>query len=332
MVRSRFGVVFVALASGVSVLAGCAAVLEEAQRSSVPVIAAPGPIDLVPAWSLAGARLAPALGGLGSPMPQAAGGFLTFMRPSALTARDSDLFVVDSGRNLLLRIDVFTQTASSLPATQMALAGPVHLAAHADRSLLLIDSARRVHWLAADGRPLPALQAPIADLGQPVDVAVDDARARILVADGLYRQVLEFAPAGRAWSVIRPVDDGGAAITGISALAVDSRGVYLADPACRCIVLMHPGGRVLGRFGAADLTQPVAMAAEGGRLFVADAGTREVRVFVDGKLTQRFAYRSLGVTEIADLKLETGTMYIAAGADARVLAFRVVTKPAGAAR
>ncbi len=314
------------IVAGCLMLAGCAAMIEEAQRGAAP-LAAGGPVDLLPAWSLTGMRLASATAGLGAPLPSAAGAFFTFMRPAAIAVREGDVFVVDAGRNALLRIDPFTQAATALPVANVALAGPVQLAVRPDRSLLLIDSARVVHWFAADGRRLPSLQAPTPDLGQPVDVVDDDAHGRVLVADALYRQILEFNPAGRAWRVVVPRDDTGTGLASLAALAVDARGIYLADPACRCIVLLHPSGRVLGRFGNADLVQTAALAADGrGRLFVADAGARQLRVFADGKPLQAFAYRSLGVGEITDLTIDSGTLYIAAGPDARVLALRIVAQ------
>ncbi len=314
------------LVVGCALLGGCAAMIEEAQRGAA-LPAAGGPVDLHPAWSLTGVRLTSATAGSGTSFPSAAGGFFTFMRPAAIAARETDVFVVDAGRNALLRIDPFTQTAAVLPVAHVALAGPVQLAVRPDRSLLLIDRARVVHWFAADGRRLPSLQAPTPDLGQPVDVVDDDAHGRVLVADALYRQVIEFTPAARAWRVVVPRDDTGAGLSSLAALTVDARGIYLADPVCRCIALLHPSGRVLGRFGNADLVQPAALAADGrGRLFVADAGVRQLRVFADGKPLQAFAYRSLGVGEITDMTIDSNTLYIAAGSDARVLALRIVTQ------
>ncbi len=317
-------------AIGMSLLAACAAVLEEAQRGAAPASLS-GPVDLIAAWSLTGVRLAQPQAGIGAPLPFITGGFMTFMRPAALAVREADVFVVDSGRGVLLRIDPLTQTASVLPLSNVVLTGAVQLAVRGDRSLLLIDGTRTVRWFTADGQPLPSLTASTPDLGQPVDVAVDDARARVFVADGLYRQVLELAPAGQAWRVAVPRDDSGAGLSALAALAIGARGIYLSDPSCGCIVLMHPSGRVLGRFGAAELIQPTALATDGGgRLFVADHGARQLRIFIDGKPVQSFAYRSLGVTEITDLAIDAGTIYIAAGLEARVLALRIVARVARA--
>lgn len=319
-----------AAVAALALLGACAAMIEEAQRgAAAPVAPLAVPVDLISQWSLNGVRLAQPAGALGAPMPGTAGGLLTFMRPTAIAARDTDVVVVDAGRNALLRVDPFTQTATALPTANISLLGPVQMALRANRSLLLIDTARIVHWLDANGRPLPGFAVPAPDLGQAVDVLDDTVRARVWVADGLYRQVLEFAPAARAWRVVTPIDEAGPAFGAVAALAADERGLYVADPACHCIVLMHTSGRVLGRFGAGELTQPTALAADGsGRLFVADAGTRQLRLFVDGKLTQSFSYRSLGISEITDLVIDSGAVYIAAAVDGRVLALRIVSRAA----
>ncbi len=196
------------------------------------------------------------------------------------------------------------------------------------------DGARRqVLWLAPDGRLQQELTASTVDLGRPVAVASDSAAARIVIADALYGQVLEFHPAGRAWRVVPVRDAAGAGPTALVSIAAGPRGWYLLDAGCRCVLIVDRDGRVLGREGVGELAQPTALAIDASeRAFVADHGAQALRVFAPGRTMQTFTYRQLGVAEFADLRIDDATLVLATGPGARVDARRIVARAAGATR
>lgn len=312
-------------------LVACAAAIEEARHSAEETVPPAGLVDLPLAWSLNGARLSNVASPLGLPMTSATAPFTRFVRPSSVAARGADLVVVDGGAGALYRVDAINQLMVRLP---VALTPQARIELMADRSLLLIDAGeRRVLWLAPEGRPQQDLAASAVDLGRPVAVASDSAAARIVIADALYGQVLEFHPAGRAWRVVPVRDAAGAGPTALVSIAAGPRGWYLLDAGCRCVLIVNREGRVFGREGVDELTQPVALAVDAsGRMFVADPGAQALRVFAPGRTQQSFTYRQLGVAEIVDLRIDDATLVLATGLGARIDARRIVARAAGATR
>ncbi|GEM_PF-2035970 len=322
---------FLALAGAAVLLAACAAAIEEARHSAEETVPRAGPVDLPLLWSLQGARLSSAANALGLPVTSAVAPFTRFVRPASIAARAGDLVVVDSGVSALYRVDPINQLMLRLPVT-LTPQSKVELLE--DRSMLLVDGAqRRVLWLAPDGRVQQELTAAAVDLGRPVAMASDARAARILVADALYGQIVEYHPAGRASRVIPVRDETGVGVTSLLAVAAGVRGWYLLDGGCRCVLIVNRDGRVIGREGVNELTQPAAMAIDAsGRVFVADAGARALRVFAQGRAMQGFSYRDLGVNEVVDLKIDDATLYIATGLSGRVDARRIVARTPGASR
>lgn len=318
-----------ALAITALCLVACAAAIEEARHSAVEVVPRAGPVELPLLWSLQGARVSVSTNPLGLPQTSAAAAYARFVRPSSIGARGADFVVVDGGANALYRVD---------PINQLMLRLPVNVTPQAkvelmtDRSLLVIDGTqRRVLWLAPDGRVQQELSAAVIDLGQPVAMAVDGPAARIVVADALYGQIVEFQPAGRAARVVPVRDDTGAGVTSLLSIAAGVSGWYLLDGGCRCVLIVNRDGRVIGREGVNELTQPVALAVDAsGRVYVADNGARALRVFAQGRAMQAFTYRQIGVNEIIDLKIDDSTLYLATGLGGRVDARRIVARMPGA--
>jgi hypothetical protein len=318
-----------ALAVVVLCAVACAAAIEEARHGAEEVVPRVGLVELPLQWSLNGARLSASMNPLGLPQASAAAAFTRFVRPSSIAVRGPDLAVVDGGASALYRVDPVNQLMLRLPVN---VTPQTRIELMADRTLLLIDGKqRRLLWLTPDGRPQQELTAAAIDLGQPVAMAVDGSTGRIVVADALYGQLTEFQPAGRALRVVPVRDESGAGVTALLALAVNVRGWYLLDTGCRCILIVNRDGRVIGREGVGELTQPVALAVDAtGRVFVADSGARALRVFALGRAMQAFTYRQLGVDEIIDLKIDVSTLYIATGLGGRVDARRIVARGPGA--
>lgn len=306
--------------------AGCAEVLREAERGAQPMAAA-GPVDLMPLPALTGGRLTAATAGAGVPLPAPGLTLLRFVRPVALAAAPNEIVVADAGLGRVFRLDPVGGLMLAMPVTATA---ETQIELLSDRRLLVIDGAtRRISQFAADGQPLPALTADPLALGRPVDV-VSDARGMVYVADALYRHVLAFHPAGGAFATLLPRDAQNAGPQALAGIALSPRGLLLLDAGCRCVLVTDPDGRVLGRFGDNELVAPVRIDDDGsGRVFVADDGARELRVFVDGKPVQSFAYRSFGLTRVTAMRVAAGTLYLAGADDGRIEVRRIVPKRGG---
>lgn len=322
---------WLAAAAVLALLAACAEVLREAERGAAPVVssmpAASAPIDLLPAWNLNAVRLTRANASAAPPFPPA-GGFITFMRPTTLAVQGSELLVADIGRAALLRLDPIS--ASAIALSVPALSAQLRFALLPDRSVLVLDGTRAVTLYDRNGALLRSLAAAPLDLAQPVDVVWDETRGRLLVADGVHRRLVELRPAALAWRVLPVRDAGGAGLSSIAALAVSARAIYVADPACGCVVMLSPEAQVLGRFQG-ELQRPERLAVDAAeRVYVADSAARVLRVFVAGRQTQQFAYRALGVTEIGDLRVRGDELVISAPNEARVLALRIAARSEGA--
>lgn len=322
----------VALLAGTTVLlgvGGCAEVLREAERGATPVAPA-GPVDLLPLPAIGGGRLTGASAGAGVPLPTPGAALVRFNRPVALAARDNDLVVADAGLGRMFRVDTVSGLMVALPGV---VTPDTQIELTADRRLLVVDGAtRRVAQLSIDAQPLPPLSADTADLGRPVDV-VSDLRGGVYIADSLYRHVLAFHPAGAAFATLLPRDVEGNGPQSLSAIALSARGLLLLDPACRCVLVTSGDGRVLGRFGQNELVAPVRIASEpNGRVFVADDGARELRVYVDGKQVQSFAYRSFGLARVSALRIAGSALYLAGADDGRIEVRRIARRPVGAGR
>ncbi len=275
---------------------------------------------LVLKQTISGGQLAARLDANGLPLAGATTGFSPLVYPSAIAVRGTDLYIADSGARKLYRYDTDMQIMSVVPGedawpwTQMQVG--------ADRSLFVLDSARAVirHY------PLSEQQPRI--LGDPLVAAsldgfvVDEHLGGIVASDNLNHRLLTFNPLGGAgWSIGQAAE-----LPSLGDMASDGRIVYAIDNGCACIVAMDEAGRVHGRIGRGELTQPRELAADRyGHIFVYDAATRTLKVFLRGKMVASFGTQALHCTEISALAVDEDMLYIADGPGAQVLAFLIQT-------
>lgn len=320
-------------ATAIAAVAGCADLIEEARRPAPPpaLRSGPaGPVSLLPQATLTTAMAGGRSDASGAVAAAAAMVPMRLVRPIAVAARGTELVVADLGLSRLIRFDVVTGFATVIGTVPVTPGTRVELGA--DRSLFVVDGAtRRVTRLAADGRVLQRLDAAATDLARPVAVAVSPLDGRVLVADDAYRQIVVFNPAGVAYSRVPLTGASTLSPVSIRAFAAGPGGLYLGDAACRCVLRATPDGRVVEAIGRGEVDDPVAIAADAiGRVFVADAGARELAVYVDASRVQRIGYASLGVTEIVDMKVADGLLHLADASGARVEVRRVVAARARA--
>lgn len=273
---------------------------------------------LVLKQTISGGQLVARLDANGVPLAGATAGFSALVYPSAIAVHGADLYIADSGARKLYRYDTDMQIMSVVPGedawpwTQMQVG--------ADRSLFVLDSARAVirHYPLSEQQP--------RTLGDPLVAAsldgfvVDEQLGGIVASDNLNHRLLTFNPLGGAgWSIGQAAE-----LPSLGAMASDGHSVYAIDNDCACIVAMDEAGRVHGRIGRGELTQPRELAADRyGHIFVSDAATRTLKVFQRGKVVASFGTQALHCIEISALAVDEDTLYIADGPGAHVLAFLI---------
>lgn len=174
-------------------------------------------------------------------------------------------------------------------------------------------------------------EAPLV-LQRPSAVAGDDA-GRIFVSDASRQAVFVFdARAGelQVWDEAAPslrfVSPAGLAVVprGTAAALPGAAAVYVADADLKAVFALDAEGRAAGRIGEGLLQRPtgVALDARTGRLFVADAGAHDVKVFdAQGRLLKVLGRRGEGPGEFnfpTHLALRDGTLYVTDAMNHRV--------------
>lgn len=304
-------------------LAGC-----ETAPSAVPatpagnVVRARSALSLMPWLSLTGARLALTTDHTGMPSPKAGPlAFMRFIRPLSLAARNGDLVILDSGSNTAYRYDPALNLMSTLrgvptqPGTQLALG--------ADHSLYAIDQlGARVLRVGRNGQMLASYSDPL-NMPRPVDIAVDDARGLVIVADGTYNHLIAFHALGGASYVI-VLRGGEQSVRAVGAIALGPDAIYVSDPLCSCIARVAFTGGVLSNFGHGAVVQPVSLAVDRfRRVFVIDQFERALKVFDRGQLIDTIPARRFNMQQIDDIWIDEGVLYVADGLSARVEALRI---------
>jgi DNA-binding beta-propeller fold protein YncE len=280
---------------------------------------------LVPWQTFLGARLAPRVDPTGQIRPGPMGGFQRFLHPTAVAARGPDLYVADSGAGTLYRVDTGLQAMTAVPGVNV-LPG-TRIAVGTDHSLYVLDpGAGRLRRFTRDGTPLQTFTDPVAT-ARFGDFALDETGRRVFALDALSRRIVAFPPAGRAAEVFASTLEGGGELRAMGAIAADGAGLLVADLACRCLLRLAADGRVLVRLGEGELQQPTALVADrDGRVFVADAFDRSLKVFQGDELLATLPAAGLGANALTGLALDAGVLYIADGPGARVVALRVLPR------
>lgn len=286
---------------------------------------------LHPSLTLSGARLAPAVDRTGTALPfTGAAPFSAFIHPVAAAMRGNDLYIADSGAGRVLRFDLASDVMVAVPRAPVA--SGIRLVVGADYSLHVLDQARRrVLKLGRNGELL-ATYSEARDLVQPIALVVDDVRGEVIIADQLYRHFVVFHPLGGAARVIYPKGDDRNRVMSISAIALGKDAIHVSDPLCRCIAVVARDGAVRATYGHQELGQPGAIAIDRHeRVFVADAFSQSVKLFVSGRLMGDISAAILGVREVADLSTNESHLVVTDGIGARVAVMRIAPPSPGEA-
>jgi len=269
--------------------------------------------ELLQPWiNLTGARA-----GAPTALPGIVGGtgYVVLRQPAAISARNNDLYLLDTGLRRIFRYSRIEQTLT--PFTGMTAEAGMNIYVAADMSVYITDPARvRVLHFSGNGTPLPSLNSP-GDLGRPVSIAADEGSGEILVADALYDQIVRFNNLGRPLSIIKPQQ-----VRGIAAIALGSDGIYVLDRIARQVVVIGRDGSYRYAFGAGTLASPQAIAVDRGNMvFVSDQFDQTVKIYRGRQLVGSVGGSGAApgcFNDIAGLTVDGGLLYIADSLNANV--------------
>ena len=306
-------------ALAVAFVAGCASDAGDAPRA-----AAVGP--LTPWRVVNGGFLTPPQPP-GAPPRPGTGMFVKLIAPHAIALRGPDLLVADAGSARLWRIDAALNHASGIAGAPVTPA--TALAIGADLSAWVLDPAtRQVLRFARDGRLLQTQRVP-TELPSPVAIALADAGATLLVADGLGAQWSEQRGASGLVLRVAPTIDSGARVSGVDGLAASDAGLFVLDRLGACVHRVARDGHVRATLGKGELMQPSALAADRhGRVFVIDDAQRSLVVLREGTPAQRLAADALGLQRLAGIAIDERVLALSDSQLGQVATFLIAAEAA----
>ncbi len=247
----------------------------------------------------------------------AAGGYIQLGRPVSVAAWADYVYIADAGRQAILRYDRRREVFSIY--YRMPITAATRIIVTAGEYVYITDPLQsRILYLDRNAHLLRKITD--FNLKQPVAIADDDSRGRILVADAFYNQILAFNKLGRLIQTLHPVDKTGAPIAGLTDMVVSGGKIYLLDRLLRQIVVTDLDGRYLQTIGRNRLQQPVAMRIdERGWIIVADAFDNSLLFFSeDGQHKISAKSESVMTMQLAGMDLHENWLYLVDVAAARI--------------
>lgn len=200
--------------------------------------------------------------------------YITLRRPTSISGRGNDIYLLDAGLRHIFRYDNFQQTLTPFATTLSVVAGMnIHVAP--DMSVYVTDPAHEqvlhFNW---DGTPLPPLVSR-GNMTHPVSVAVDEHNGQVLVADSLFDRIIVFDSMGMTLSVFKPQQT-----LSIAAMATGPDGIYVVDRLAKRIVVLGMNGIFRYAFGADALSEPGAIAVSRDNIvFISDDFDNTIRIY-----------------------------------------------------
>jgi hypothetical protein len=201
-------------------------------------------------------------------------GYVTLRRPSAISARGNDIYLLDVGLHRIFRYSNFQQTLTPF-ATTLSVEVGMSIFAAPDMSVYVTDPIHeRVLHFNWDGTPLPSL-ASRGNLARPVSIVVNEYNGQVLVADGLLDRIIAFDNLGMTLSVFKPQQ-----VLSIAAMTTGPDGIYIVDRLAKRIVVLGWDGMFRYAFGDDALSEPSAIAVSRDNLaFISDNFDNTIRVY-----------------------------------------------------
>lgn len=294
-------------------LAGCAT------SGTMPSSAAARGELLLPMAELKGARPGALLGGTVE-----LGNFIQLRYPVAISARNNDVYLVDNGLHRIFRYDRAQQTLAQFTNLTPAAGSSIYAAPDMTVYVAEPNSGQVLHF-SWNALQLSSFSAP-GHLVRPISVAVEEGGGRVLVADGLYDQIVVFNSLGMPLSVIKSQQ-----VRAISAMAAGPDGIYVVDRLARRVVVLGWGGEFRYAFGAGDLFNPATIAVSRDNLvFVGDNFDHAVKVYRDSLLMSKVGGTGAApgnFGNIGGLAVDGNLLYITDGQNARVQIMLINARP-----
>ena len=260
------------------------------------------------------------------------GDTITLLNPVAVGGVRDQMLIVDAGARAIYRYNLATKNIQSLAqAGGQFLGEPSGIAVESDLSFYVADPVgKQVLYFDADGNLIRRF-ADAANLARPVDIAVDEARGLVYVADGSYSHIVIFSKTGQAMSAIGGRGRGSGKFRAITAITKGKDSLFVAD---RLELPLQEIDLVTGAFrfsvGQGQIVWPTALAVDKrNRIFASDRSDNTIKIFDDIRLIA-----TIGGTGYAPgrFRLITGMwltdqnmLYVADSLNHRVQVFRVVT-------
>ncbi len=248
--------------------------------------------------------------------------YIVFRRPTAISVRGNDLYLVDAGLRRIFRYDRFQQTLTPF-ATSVPVESETAILAAPDQTVYItVPSLGKVAHLTREGILLPTLESP-GNLARPISVAVDEHSGNVYVVDGLYNHIVTFTGLGSLVSIITPEK-----VRSISAIAIGSGGIYVIDDISKQVVMLDLDGYFRYSLGVKFPSEPGSIAVDGNNLlFMSDNYDNSVKVYSlkgFGKSSMVGGVGGIGgqVSEsyngIGSLAVEDETLFIADSLNSRI--------------
>lgn len=214
--------------------------------------------------------------------------FITLVRPAALSAQGNDIYIFDAGLGKIFRYDRDQQTLNPF-ATILPVQSGISIYAAPDSSIYYTDPAQgQVFHFARDGARLPPLISR-GNLVRPVSVIMDESNGQVMVADGLYDQIVVFNSLGMVLNIIKPQH-----VLSIAAMVAGPGGIYVLDSLAKQVVALGWDGRFRYAFDTGSLSEPGSIAVYRDNLvFVSDNFKHVIKVYRVRK-TRRLSHGSTG--------------------------------------
>lgn len=300
-----------------SLLLGCAGTPAPPRAAK-----APGELELQVWRTVGGGFLATPSPLTGAPARPGAGPYVKLLAPTAVALLDDELLIADSGTRRVWRADLGMNTLVALPGV---MATPATLLALApDRSAWVLDGVGgQVRRFSRDGRLLQSVVLG-PDAAAPVGLALVDAGATLLVADGGLRRWLEFRAVGAFADSVR-LRGGDDRVQGVDAVASAGEAVWVLDRTTALVHRVDRSGSVQLSLGAGALKQPVALAVDrSGRVWVLDAQDQRVKLLREGRPVQVFDAAALRVQQPAAIAASGRFLAVADRLGAQVVVHQVL--------
>jgi hypothetical protein len=200
--------------------------------------------------------------------------YITLQHPTSISARENEIYLLDTGLRRIFHYDNFQQTLTPFAAALPVEAGmSIYIAP--DMSVYVTDpSHKQVLHFNWDGTSLPPLVSR-GNMAHPVSVAVDEHNGLVLVADSLLDQIIVFDHLGMTLSVIKLRQ-----ILSIATMTTGPDGIYVVDNLSKRVAVVGWDGTFRYAFGVDALTEPGAIAVSRDNIvFICDDFDNTIRIY-----------------------------------------------------